>query len=170
KKETTKLLHMIGDFERISDHAVNIAESAEEMHDKKITFSESAQKELKVLVSAVLEITDITYRAVNEDDYALAATVEPLEQVIDTLRDSIKKRHIIRLQNSECTIEHGFILSDILNNLERVADHCSNIAGCYIEMSKHNALDLHKYLKDYRDKEEHFDTLFNEFSKKYTLE
>lgn len=170
KKETTKLLHMIGDFERISDHAVNIAESAEEMHDKKITFSESAQKELKVLVSAVLEITDITYRAVNEDDYALAATVEPLEQVIDTLRDSIKKRHIIRLQNSECTIEHGFILSDILNNLERVADHCSNIAGCYIEMSKHNALDLHKYLKDYRDKEEHFDTLFNEFSKKYALE
>ncbi len=169
KQETNKLLHMIGDFERISDHAVNIVESAEEMKDKELRFSSSAQKELSVLVGAVREITSLALEAISTEDYAKAAMVEPLEQVVDDLRDEIKKRHILRLQNSECTIEHGFVLSDILNNLERVADHCSNIAGCFIEMSKHNALDLHKYLKEYRDKAEGFETLFEEYSQKYAL-
>lgn len=169
KQETNKLLHMIGDFERISDHAVNIAESAEEMKDKDIQFSSSAKNELSVLVSAVREITQMAFDTVSTDDYAKAAMVEPLEQVIDGLRDQIKKRHILRLQSNECTIEHGFVLSDILNNLERVADHCSNIAGCFIEMSKNNALDLHKYLKDYRDKAEGFEALYEEYSKKYSL-
>lgn len=170
KKETTKLLHMIGDFERISDHAVNIVESAEEMNDKKIEFSSSAQRELAVLIAAVKEITDVTLEAVRTENYAMAASVESLEEVVDNLRDEIKKRHIIRLQNSECTIEHGFVLSDILNNLERVADHCSNIAGCFIELSKNNALDLHKYLHEYRSGGANFDVLYEEYSKKYALE
>lgn len=169
KQETNKLLHMIGDFERISDHAVNIAESAEEMKDKEIRFSSNANKELSVLVSAVREITQMAFEAVSTDDYEKAAMVEPLEQVIDELRDQIKKHHILRLQSNECTIEHGFVLSDILNNLERVADHCSNIAGCFVEMSKNNALDLHKYLRDYRDKAEGFEALYEEYSKKYSL-
>ena len=141
-----------------------------EIKEKELELTSSAVEQLDVLTNAINEILDLSLQAYKDYDIDIAYKVEPLEQVIDTLRDSIKKRHIIRLQNSECTIEHGFILSDILNNLERVADHFSNIAGCYIEMSKHNALDLHKYLKDYRDKEEHFDTLFNEFSKKYALE
>ena len=169
KMETNKLLHMIGDLERISDHAVNIAESAEEMNDKGLVFSDSAKKELAMLIRAVSKITEISYEAIRTEDYAKAATVEPLEQVIDDLRDEIKRRHVIRLQNSECTIEHGFVLSDILNNLERVADHCSNIAGCLIEMSTHNALDLHKYLRSYREEAEGFDKMYREYSKEFAL-
>ena len=169
KLETTKLLHMIGDVERISDHAVNISESAEEMNDKKIDFSEKACGELAVLIGAVREITEMSYEAINTENYELAATVEPLEQVIDGLRDEIKRRHIARLQNGECTIEQGFVLTDILTNLERVADHCSNIAGCFIEMSKYNALDMHRYLKEYRTEKGDFDKLFEQYNEKYAL-
>ena len=170
KNEATKLLHMIGDFERISDHAVNLAESAEEMDDKKLSFSPSAKKEISVLISAVREITKLTYDAISEKDIEKAKRVESLEQVIDELRDEIKKRHIIRLQSGECSMEHGFILSDILNNLERIADHCSNIAGCYIEMSEHKTLELHKYLKKYRDENQAFETQFKEYAEKYVIE
>jgi phosphate:Na+ symporter len=144
--EVTKLLHLIGDFERISDHAVNILESAEEMNDKKISFSAEANREVAVLCGAVEEILNLTYTSFVSGDFEKAATVEPLEQVIDDLKDKIKANHIKRLQKSECTIEHGFILSDLLNNLERVSDHCSNIAGCVIEISKFDALDMHEYL------------------------
>ena len=144
--EITKLLHLIGDFERISDHAVNILESAEEMNDKKLSFSNEAKKEIKVLSGAVEEILDITYKSFVFGDIELASLVEPLEQVIDNLKDKIKTNHIKRLQKSECTIEHGFVLSDLLNNLERVSDHCSNIAGCVIEISRYDALDMHEYL------------------------
>ena len=170
KKEASQLLHMIGDIERISDHAVNIAESADEMNDKKITFSDNAKAELSVIVSAVKEITQISYEAIKNQNYELAATVEPLEEVIDGLRDEIKKRHIERLQRGECTIEQGFVLTDILTNLERVADHCSNLAGCFIEMSKHNAMDMHDYLKKYRTQESDFETLFARFSEKYSIQ
>ena len=149
-RQITKLLHIIGDYERISDHAVNIVESAEEMRDKKIEFSPQAQREISVLREAVKEILDITYEAFVGDDIVRAADVEPLEQVIDELRDKIKLNHIIRLQKSECTIEHGFVLSDLLTNFERVADHCSNIAGCVVEISEFDALDMHKYLAEQR--------------------
>ena len=169
KIETSQLLHMIGDIERISDHAVNIAESADEMNDKNISFSDNAKAELSVIISAVNEITLISYEAIKNQDYALAASVEPLEEVIDDLRDEIKKRHIERLQRGECTIEQGFVLTDILTNLERVADHCSNLAGCFIEMSKYNAMDMHDYLKKYRAQESDFEKLFAEFSKKYSI-
>jgi len=167
--ETTELLHMIGDLERIGDHASNLAESAEEMNDKQITFSDEAITELSVLMSAVKEIIALSVKAIADNDLSAAERVEPLEQVIDAIRDDVKKRHIIRLQSSKCTMEHGFILSDILINLERVADHCSNIAGCIMEMSKHNSLELHKYLDEYKHGDDHFEDLFREYSEKYCL-
>ena len=168
-KQVTKLLHMIGDFERISDHAVNILESAEEMRDKKIEFSKEAQRELSVLRSAVGEILDLAERAYADNDLVIAAQIEPLEQVVDDLRDSIKLNHIIRLQKSECTIEHGFVLADLLNNFERVADHCSNVGGCVIEISTYDALDMHKYLAEIRVGSEQYEDKYNEYKKKYTL-
>ena len=168
--EITKLLHLIGDFERISDHAVNILESAEEMNDKKLSFSNEAKKEIKVLSGAVEEILDITYKSFVFGDIELASLVEPLEQVIDNLKDKIKTNHIKRLQKSECTIEHGFVLSDLLNNLERVSDHCSNIAGCVIEISRYDALDMHEYLNAVKsnDNSEYMEK-YKEYSKKYAL-
>jgi phosphate:Na+ symporter len=168
-KQVTKLLHMIGDFERISDHAVNIIESAEEMRDKKIEFSKEAQSELRVLRSAVKEILELTERAFAENNVSLAAEIEPLEQVVDGLRDSIKANHVIRLQKSECTIEHGFILADLLNNFERVADHCSNVGGCVIEISSFDALDMHKYLADIRAGSEAYEEKYNEYKQKYSI-
>ena len=168
-RQITKLLHIIGDYERISDHAVNIVESAEEMRDKKIEFSPQAQHEIAVLRDAVGEILSITFDAFIGDDLGKAADVEPLEQVIDELRDKIKLNHILRLQKSECSIEHGFVLSDLLTNFERVADHCSNIAGCVIEISEFDALDMHKYLADIRQGREGFDDKFKEYKRKYVI-
>ena len=168
-RQITKLLHIIGDYERISDHAVNIVESAEEMRDKKIEFSPQAQHEIAVLRDAVGEILAITFEAFIGDDLGKAADVEPLEQVIDELRDKIKLNHILRLQKSECSIEHGFVLSDLLTNFERVADHCSNIAGCVIEISEFDALDMHKYLADIRQGSEGFDDKFKEYKRKYVI-
>ncbi len=167
--EVSKLLHMIGDLERISDHSVNLVESAEEIKDKTLVFSRDALAELQVLYNAVSEILTITEKALLDADMELAAKVEPLEQVVDELRDGIKRRHIDRLRKSECTIEHGFVLSDILTNLERVADHCSNIAGCLIEMSKNDALDLHDYLHRVKAGGMEYDKLFHEYSAKFAL-
>lgn len=167
--QVTQLLHMIGDFERISDHAVNILDSAQEMHDKKLSFTDDAKRELSVLVSAVSEILDLTLGAFVSRDYALASQVEPLEQVIDGLRDELKKAHIDRLKRQECTIEMGFILSDLLTNLERVSDHCSNIAGCMIEMT-HDDMDIHEYLHRVKDDgAEGFNDKFAYYQKKYAL-
>ena len=144
-RQVSKLLHIIGDFERISDHAVNVVESAEEMRSKGLHFSPQAKQELNVLTSAVGEIMDLSLDAFLKDDPDLAVKVEPLEQVVDTLKEQLRNRHILRLQRGECTIELGFVWSDLLTDLERVADHCSNIAGCVIEMS-HGSLDVHEYL------------------------
>ena len=166
--EVTKLLHMIGDFERISDHAVNIVESAEEMKDKEISFSDRAREQLGMMYGAVGEILSITEEAFVKNDFMIASRVEPLEQVVDYLKDQIKHRHIIRLQKSECTIEHGFVLSDILTNLERVSDHCSNIAGCIIEMSRHEALDLHEYLHEIKNGGKEYESMYREFLSKYS--
>ena len=168
-RQITKLLHMIGDFERISDHAVNILESAEEMRDKKITFSAEAQSELAVMRAAIIDIIDVAERAFLNNDMELAADVEPLEQVVDDLRDKIKLGHIIRLQKSECTIEHGFILADLLNDFERVSDHCSNIAGCVIEISQYDALDMHKYLAEIKHGSEGFEEKYKEYKRKYNI-
>lgn len=167
--EVTKLLHIIGEFERISDHAVNIVESAEELKDKSISFSQTATDELLALAGAVDEIVLITKDALVQNDMAMAATVEPLEQVVDHLKNQIRLRHTLRLQKSECTIEHGFVLSDILTNLERVSDHCSNIAGCLIEMSRHEALGVHEYLQTVKAGGEEFNRLYEEYLEKYNL-
>ena len=169
-RRITKLLHIIGDFERISDHAVNMVESAEEIRDKKITFSEDAKHEISVLASAISEILDLTCKAFEANDIATATRVEPLEQVVDHLKDQIRLHHILRVQKSECTIEHGFILSDVLTNLERVSDHCSNIAGCLIEISEDNALNMHKYLDTVKKTDEEFERIYKEYRHKYSLE
>ena len=166
--QLTKLLHIIGDFERISDHAVNIVESAEEIRTKKLSFSQEANRELAVMTAAIGEILDISERAFCENDLSVASKIEPLEQVVDALKDQIKANHIRRLQKSECSIEHGFVLSDLLNNFERVSDHCSNVGGCIIELA-HDALDLHKYLSEVKADDGAFKRDFAAFEKKYAL-
>ena len=168
-EQVTKLLHIIGDLERISDHAVNIVESAEEIQDKKIEFSADAKAELAVLRRAVGDILDLAEAAFLNNDVNLAVNIEPLEQVVDDLRDRIKLNHIKRLQKSECTIEHGFILSDMLNNFERVSDHCSNIGCCVIEISTDDSLDLHKYLHQIKSDSEEYQQKYKEFTMEYSI-
>ena len=165
----TKLLKLIGDFERISDHAVNIVESAEEINSKHIEFSEEAKHEVSILKEAVFEITDLAYGAFIDNDLDKASLVEPLEQTIDILVEQIKLHHILRLQKSECTIDHGFVLSDILTNLERTADHCSNIAACITEISENASFDMHKYLGDIRNDTDEFKSNFKMYKNKYSL-
>lgn len=162
------MLHTIGDFERMSDHAVNIKDVAQELHEKKLSFSPEAQKELNVLTDAILEILKITERAFVRNDLDAAAQVEPLEQVVDKLIAKIKDHHIARLQRGECTIEMGFILNDLLNNYSRVSDHCSNVAVAVIEV-EHNSFDTHQYLADVRYGSDEFARTFEEFSEKYAL-
>ncbi|MBQ7392574.1 MAG: Na/Pi cotransporter family protein, partial [Clostridia bacterium] len=140
--ETTELLRLIGDIERIADHSVNILESAEELRQKELKFSEKAQGELSVLISATHEILSLTMSAISTGDLAIAAKVEPLEQIIDDLKEELRTRHSIRLSQGNCSIETGFVWSDLLTNLERVSDHCSNVAGCIIDTANHN-LNLH---------------------------
>lgn len=167
--DAAKLLHMIGDFERISDHSVNVVESVEEIRDKSISFSESAVAELATMRQAVSEILTITQDAFVNSDFKAASLVEPLEQVVDYLRDQIKLRHTLRLQKSQCSIELGFILSDILTNLERVSDHCSNIAGCLIEMSRNESLDIHDYLHKIKAGGEEYQENYQHYMSKYAL-
>ena len=166
--ESSKLLHLIGDFERIADHAVNIIESAEELKEKGVSFTDSAKKELQTMLNAVSEIVDLTSRAFLQDDLTLARQVEPLEQVIDKLKNELRTNHIARLQRGECSLAAGFVLSDLLTNLERVADHCSNIAGCLLDM-KNERIDLHKYLGDVKSGSNEFLMQYNTFEEKYKL-
>ena len=167
-EQITKLLHIIGDYERISDHAVNIVESCEEIRSKKLTFSDEAARELTVLRSAVKEILELAYVAFINNDLDAASKIESLEQVVDDLRDKIKLNHILRLQKSECTIEHGFVLSDILTNFERVSDHCSNVGGCVIEIAKYDALEMHKYNKKKHGTAE-FEKQYKEYAELYSI-
>lgn len=168
-RKVSKLLHTIGDFERLSDHAVNILKVAEEINDKKIEFSDSAKAEIKTITKALCEILDITSQSFIEGDIELAKKVEPLEQVIDVLISEVKTNHVNRLQTGECTIELGFILSDLLNNYERVSDHCSNIAVAMIETS-HSSFETHEYLNSVKsDKNEEFINEYNEYSEKYKI-
>ena len=167
--ECTKLLRLIGEFERISDHAVNLLESAEEIQEKQISFSAEAEHELRVITRAVEEITDVTLDSFCSGNLDEASRVEPLEQVIDELHDQIKFNHILRLQKNECTIEHGFILSDILTNLERVSDHCSNVGICIEEMSSHNALGAHQYVDALKAEQPQFKAQYEAYREKYAL-
>ncbi len=166
--ESAKLLHIIGDFERISDHAVNIIKSVEEIREKEINFTEPAKQELRIIISAVDEISEITMNAFVKEDLSVAATVEPLEQVVDSLKAKLRSNHILRLKKGNCTIEAGFVWADILNNLERISDHCSNIAGCILEMDQDDSLDVHKYLHRLQDGES-FIKLYNKYLDKYAV-
>lgn len=168
-KVATKLLHTIGDLERISDHAVNIVEAAEEMHQKKIRFSPEALAEINVIAAAVEEILNKSIDAFIASDVTLAKQVEPLEDVIDGLRTELKNRHIERLRNGKCTIELGFIHSDLLTNLERVSDHCSNIAVCMIQV-KENNMDTHGYMTELKRADAtNFNAAFEIYREKYAL-
>ena len=163
--ESAKLLKIIGDLERISDHAVNLTDSAQEMRDKKLSFSDSAAAELKNLVSATEEILSLTENALLNTDLASAANVEPLEQIIDRLKENMRTNHILRLQKGDCTMETGFVWSDILTNLERTSDHCSNIAGCVIDGEQHN-LNIHESLREEKYSE-FFKKQFESYKEKY---
>ncbi|MBR3928305.1 MAG: Na/Pi cotransporter family protein [Clostridia bacterium] len=167
--EQSKLLHMIGDFERISDHANDIAKASEEMAEKKLSFSDDAIRELSVMTDAVSETVRLALDAFVNDNLESAMQVEPLEQVVDKLQKQIRTRHIDRLSRGLCSIEQGFVLSDILTALERVSDHCSNIAGCVIEI-KQNSMDMHSYLGEMKSGEnKYFNDQYKAFSGKFML-
>lgn len=169
-REVTELLHCIGDIERISDHAVNIAEVAKEIYDKQIEFSDEAKGEIKVISAAVREILEITCTALKSEDLSVAKTVEPLEQVIDKLKNKIRFNHIKRLQEGDCTIELGFVLADLLTNYERVSDHCSNIAVCLLEIAN-NSFETHEYLSHVKsDGANEFFEQYDVYKKKYSLD
>ena len=166
--ESAKLLHVIGDLERISDHSVNILESVEELKNKSIEFSADAKREMGVLLAAAREIVDLAIEAYLYNDIEKAEKVEPLEEVIDTLKEQLRMRHILRLQRGLCSIEAGFVWSDLITNLERVSDHCSNIAGCVIEMSREK-LDLHEYLDGIKVDSNDFAEKYEFYAGKYAL-
>ena len=167
-KIATKILHTINDFERIGDHAKNIVKVASEINEKNISFSNDAKEELAVLTNALVDIVSMTTKAFKESDLEAAASVEPLEQVIDSLIASVKSRHVERLQRGECTIELGFILTDVITDYERVSDHCSNIAVAVIE-SQHGTFDTHEYLGDIKRNSGTFELLYNKYEKQYSL-
>ena len=144
-RQVSRLLHCIGDFERIGDHALNVQESAQELHDKQLIFSDSAKRELEVLLGALRDIMEIAFTCFADNDPEKATHVEPLEETIDRLIEEIRLRHTERLQSGVCTIQLGFILNDLLTNLERTSDHCSNIAVCVIETNRRD-IDAHAYL------------------------
>jgi len=166
--ETTELLRLIGDIERIADHSVNILESAEELREKELQFSPKAKDELAVLVSATHEILNLTMSAIATGDLAVAAKVEPLEEVIDDLKEELRTRHSVRLSQGNCSIETGFVWSDLLTNLERVSDHCSNVAGCIIDTANHN-LNLHESTRAAHEDGTFFREQFNLYKEQYKL-
>ena len=168
-EEATELLKIIGDFERISDHAVNLLAASEELRSKGLGFSATAEKELKVLIGAVSEILNTAERAFSEKDLAAAAQVEPLKQVIVALKEQMRTRHILRMQQGHCSIESGFVWSDLLTDLERTADHCSNIAGCVLDAANHG-LNLHETLRAMRADDPDFRRAYGTYAEKYRLQ
>ncbi len=166
-RDVTRILHGIGDFERISDHALNLSEGAREIHEKGIRFTDAAQAELGVLYLAVERILSIATDAYNRADVALAKRVEPLEEVIDILGRELKSRHVKRLRAGRCTVESGFVFADLLNNLERVADHCSNLAVCVIELSN-DEFNAHEYIENLETMEE-YAVMLKEASREFAL-
>ncbi len=166
--ESAVLLKVIGDFERISDHSVNLIESAEELHARGDVLSPAAQQELEVMVAAVQEITAMSFTSFAANDLQMALQVESLEQVIDDLKDQMRTSHILRLQQGSCKIETGFVWSDLLTNLERIGDHCSNIAGCVVDMNHHD-MNIHENLRSARSNSTQFEEQYRQYSLKYQL-
>ena len=167
-EEATELLKAIGDFERISDHGVNILASAEELRDKGLAFSEPAMAEFRIIADAIRKILSLSLTAFRNGDVATAAEVEPLEQVIDSLKEQMRTRHILRMQQGGCSIEAGFVWADLLTDLERTSDHCSNIAGCIIDAAQHN-LNLHESLRAAKRDDEGFRRRFQQYALEYPL-
>ena len=163
----SKLLKLIGDYERIADHSVNVLESAEELREKGIEFSAEARKEIEAMCSATREILELSRSAFIDGDLKAAYHIEPLEQVIDELKEHLRNQHILRLKDGTCTVEAGFIWADLLTDLERVADHCSNIAACVIDTA-HNNMNLHQSVREMKEGTD-FETLYGIYSKKYAL-
>ena len=167
--EISKLLHSIGDFERIGDHAINLSESAQEISEKNIVFTDEAKKEMEIISEAVKEILSLAVKAFVDDDVSLASQVEPLEEVIDDLKTLLKTNHINRVKNGDCTIEIGFVFSDIITDFERVADHCSNVAACLIQIDK-DIFDTHKYLSGVKKYGENsFKEQYEMYAEKYRV-
>lgn len=164
-RTVSKMMHCVGNFERISDHAVNLIESVQEINEKGISFSAECIREINIISDAIYEIIDIAFSSYNEDNLSLAHMVEPLEEVVDNLSMELKNRHISRLQNDECTVELGYIFQDILTNLERISDHCSNIAGCLIETDE--KINIHAYLSDVKENDEKFRSEYKKYSELY---
>ena len=168
-EKVSKYLHTLSDFERISDHAMNVAQAAQEIHDKKIHFSADGEHELTVLLGAVNEILELAINSFVEDDLDKAYRVEPLEEHIDVLCDELKLRHVERLQTGACSLKVGFVFNDLLTNFERVADHCSNIAIAMIELSQ-NAYETHDYIINLKELHSHnYDELYAGFAEKYAI-
>ena len=166
--EAAMLLKAIGDLERIGDHSLNLCESAQELTEKALNFSDADQRELSVLVGAVEEIVDLSFRAFREKDLSLAYQVEPLEQVIDDLKEQMRLHHIQRLQQGLCSIETGFIWSDLLTGLERIGDHCSNLAGCVIDLHHHD-MNMHETLRSARVENKLFGQQYRAYASKYSI-
>ena len=166
--EAAGLLKVIGDFERITDHAVNLVESAEELNDKELAFSENAKDEMRILCAAVLEVAGFAREAFVSGDLVSADHVEPLEEVVDDLKETLRSRHIRRLQKGLCSIEVGFVWSDLLTGLERISDHSSNIAVCVLDMANHN-MNQHEAVRLMHKDTEHFDRAYKEYTEKYRL-
>ena len=166
--QAAMLLKAINDFERVGDHALNVVEAAEELQEKSLTLSDAAKHELNVLIRAVSEIVELSFTAFWKNDLEMAYQVEPLEQVIDDLKEKLRVHHILRLQQGSCSIETGFVWSDLLNALERVGDHCSNIAGCVVDMAHHD-MNTHEALRSARIENEHFGQQYKDYAKKYSL-
>ncbi len=169
-KVVTELLHCIGDIERISDHTLNIAEAGKEVFDKQIKFSDKAKKDIGIMASAVEEILELSTQTLFNEDLEFAKHVEPLEQVIDRLKRKIKNGHISRLRQGDCTMELGFVLSDILNDFERISDHCSNIAVCVIEITN-DSFEVHEYLNQLKSGEvAEFSNMYESYKQKYAMD
>lgn len=166
--KATEYMKLIGDYERIADHAVNILESAEELVQKGVSFSGQATEEYTVISSAVIEILELAYQAFSKNDYEAAQKTEPLEQVIDVLKEELRTRHILRLQKGDCSVAAGFVWSDLLTNLERVSDHCSNISGAVLDTIEHN-MNIHENQRFFRDSDKDFFQLFAFFKRKYLI-
>ena len=166
--KATEYMKVIGDYERIADHAVNILESAEELQQKGIAFSEQAQKEYNLISDAVEKILDLSYTAFKDTDLISARKTEPLEQVVDELKETLRTRHILRLQKGDCSVDAGFVWSDLLTNLERVADHCSNISGCVLDTAAHT-MNIHQNQRLLRNSGEDYVQELQELRTKYKV-
>ena len=166
--KATEYLKLIGDYERIADHAVNILESAEEIVSKNVVFSEDAVDEYRTICAAVTEILNLSFSAFSEENIEAARKTEPLEEVIDTLKEDLRTRHFLRLQRGECSVAAGFVWADILTNLERVSDHCSNISGCVLD-SAGSTMNIHENQRVLKNSDEEYKQEYIFFQHKYRL-